>query len=229
MSNFNVTIESFPVAEILPVGADVRFQAHIDQPDNVPQGTVFQWYCQNDLSHKPNAPAIVYGPRTLAWTDAEWGFPGTHTIVLAIRVPGQAVRRIVKHQVVGYARTIAENEFNASANDQDPTPIEQLHNTETYLDTLKKIAAAKPPSNETQQKQYDDRVSFLKSYIHHLSEHLSGLQTCESYAIDALHVNQNTGERTQLRLWLVNVTEQSRSLDDWNHYDDSLQFWRLID
>ena len=230
MSDFNIVLESFPEADILPVGADVRFQAHVDNPENIPEGTQFQWSCENDLNTLPNGnPAVVSGPRGLAWTRAEWAFPGDHTIILTVRIPNGQVRRITKRQTVAYTKLIAQSELDVASNDKDPTPNQQLFNTQNYLEKLKQVAVKKPPANAAQQKAYDDRVENLESYIGHLSSHLSGLECREGFAVDALHIGEDSGRRTQLKLWLVNITDLEAKDEDWIPWNDDEKTWRLID
>lgn len=230
MGNFNVVIESFPEADILPVGTDVRFQAHIDHPENIPQGAQFQWSCENDLSTLPaGRSTVVHGPSGLAWSQAEWAYPGDHTIIFTIRSPNGQVRRIAKRQTVAYAKLIAQRELNVNANDSDPTPSQQLIRTEKYLETLKQVAAERPPGNSAQQRAYDDRVEYLESYTEHLRNHLSELGCREGFPVDAIHVDKNSGQRTQLKLWLVNVTDLERKDEDWIPWNDGDKTWKLID
>lgn len=213
-------IESFPNFATLPVGADVSFKAHIEDPEAIPEGTVFRWTCVNDPTTLPwHKPARVIGPWGMEWKGAEWVIPGRHTVVFSAHFEDGTRQRVAVQKRVDHAASILRQTFDASANDLEPTPSQQLEHTKTYLETLQRVAAAKPPVNEQQQNGHDARVNQLQSYIHHLEERMSGLHSREGWAVDALHIDENTGTQTQLRLWLVNLSDP----------ESDEKRWRLVD
>ena len=220
MPRLTIRIESFPKFATLPVGTDVSFKAHIENPEAVPEGTVFRWTCVNDPSTLPwYAPARAIGPWGLEWKSAEWTIPGRHTVVFTAHFKDGTRQRVIMPQRVDHAASILKQTFDASANDHDPTPSQQLQHIKTYLETLQLIAKERPPINQEQQKEHEEKVGQLTSYIHHLEEHMSGLHSLEGWAVDAMHIDKNTATRTPLRLWLVNLSQP----------ESDEKRWRLID
>ncbi|WP_394170268.1 hypothetical protein [Saccharospirillum alexandrii] len=220
MSRLTIRIESFPKFATLPVGTDVSFKAHIENPEAIPEGTVFRWVCVNDPSTIPwYAPTRAIGPWGVEWKSAEWTIPGRHTIIFTAHFKDGTRQRVAMPQRVDHAASILKQTFDASANDHDPTPSQQLQHIKTYLETLQHIARERPPINEEQREEHEGKVGQLTSYIHHLEDHMSGLHNLEGWAVDAMHIDKNTATRTPLRLWLVNLSLPGS--------DEKL--WRLVD
>jgi hypothetical protein len=185
------------------------------------EGTSYSWSCINDKNTECRSErgALFTGPENKPWQETKWKYIGKHRVLLRIVHKDGSEEVIERIQRVDSCSTILSVEFDPDDNNNELDPFTALELASKKLDLLKGIGSVMPPTSTEQKDAFEKQVKQQQDYVDGLTLVLEGVHGRLGYAVDAIHLDEESQERTPLKLWLVNTSND----------DDEECSWRLVD
>ncbi|MEJ2046383.1 MAG: hypothetical protein P8X89_24275 [Reinekea sp.] len=185
------------------------------------EGTSYSWFCINDKNTECRSErgALFTGPENKPWQETKWKYIGKHRVLLRIVHKDGSEEVIERIQRVDSCSTILSVEFDPDDNNNELDPFTALELASKKLDLLKGIGSVMPPTSTEQKDAFEKQVKQQQDYVDGLTLVLEGVHGRLGYAVDAIHLDEESQERTRLKLWLVNTSND----------DDEECSWRLVD
>ncbi|HEV2701294.1 MAG TPA: anthrax toxin-like adenylyl cyclase domain-containing protein [Steroidobacteraceae bacterium] len=182
-----------------------------------------KWYCYNDreMAKSYNQPFIVEGPSSFRWKDAQWDFPGRHTIKCRVDfVDGRVVYYEYPQWVDGVDIVVAKELYwSRKAGYSDPRRV--LTSLERYIKAVKAIEQHSPITDPDQKRKHDDQMKAHEEYRDKLGSRLKSTEASLRCPINAVHLEIQSQTQSKLNVFIAclshSPTEQKWLLVDWTN------------
>lgn len=217
-------ISAQPAVQAALPGTRIRYTVDMDA-EIYAQGSrySFHWYCLNDpvaVRTMGKAPRVE-GPDEASW-DAQWGFPGEHTVACRVQFhPANGPAR--EPEILEYRQTVTS--VDAAVDDTFARteamgdPEQAVRSAEMYQDLL--TTAEGQEGSQQLDPQFKEGLS---DYVTRSRERLASTEGAERIPIRAAHVSVEDTRTTELRVFLARTG--SREAHGRNLAGET---WTLVD
>ncbi len=195
-------------------GTIIRYELH-SKSGAVTRDTPARWFAHNDpKSVTLTRLAVFPGPTGIDWEDAEWEFPGHHSVVCVVTIDSKFVRVVYEQWVVPTAEFLVNGPTLPRAKEDAAAFADQVGR---MVDLLIAAGAKFPPQTEEQKKEFEDDVAKFEQERAMVNQRLESTKFFVRHPFTAEHFDAQTQRRTPLRVFISQVAFKKWLIVDWTN------------